>query len=298
MDCWGLKDLREGLSRTFTNITLHSWQINLSGGRKLILDNDNTKLTAIINLTPDSFYKGSRINESQIINTAQKFLSEGAYILDLGAESTRPGASMLDAKEEIARLIPALKLLRRELGDAIISVDTYKSQTARAAIDGGADIINDISGFSLDNDMLKTIAGLNVPYILSHIEGSPASMKDFEGHEDIINTLQVYFTDKINALDNAGLKRENIILDPGLGFAKSGHDNFMIIKQIESLKAFGLPVMLGHSRKRFTGDKNELAGTLAVSALLAGRVSLLRVHDVRENLLALSVSKGIRESGF
>jgi len=298
MDCWGLKDLREGLSRTFTNMTLHSWQINLSGGRKLILDNDNTKLTAIINLTPDSFYKGSRINESQIINTAQKFLSEGAYILDLGAESTRPGASMLDANEEIARLIPALKLLRRELGDAIISVDTYKSQTARAAIDGGADIINDISGFSLDNDMLNTIAGLNVPYILSHIEGSPASMKDFEGHEDIINTLQVYFTDKINALDNAGLKRENIILDPGLGFAKSGHDNFMIIKQIESLKAFGLPVMLGHSRKRFTGDKNELAGTLAVSALLAGRVSLLRVHDVRENLLALSVSKGIRESGF
>ena len=298
MDCWGLKDLRESLSQAFTNITLHSWQINLSGGRKLILDNDNTKLMAVINLTPDSFYEGSRVNESQIINTAQKFLSEGAYILDLGAESTRPGAAQVDAAEEIARLIPSLKLLRREFCDAIISVDTYKALTARAAIDAGADIINDISGFSLDNDMLRTIAELNVPYILSHIEGNPSNMKDFEGHENIIDELQVYFTGKIETLEEAGLNRGNIILDPGLGFAKSEHDNFMIIKHVEALKAFGLPVMIGHSRKRFTGGKNELAGTLAVSALLAGRVSLLRVHDVKENLLAVSLSQSIHESGF
>ena len=295
MDCWGLKGLREGLSRSFSNMNINKWQIN----SKITLDNDNTKLTAIINLTQDSFYEGSRVNEADIINTAQKFLNEGAYILDIGAESTRPGAAQVDSSKEIAKLLPALKLLRREFGeDIIISVDTYKAVTARAAVESGADIINDISGFSLDRDMIKTIAELNVPYILSHIEGTPGNMQQYEGHENIINTLQDYFAEKINILVESGLKRENIILDPGLGFAKSGHDNFMIIKHIESLKSFGLPVMIGHSRKRFTGDKNELAGTLAVSSLLAGRVSLLRVHDVRENLLALSVSKSIREAKF
>ena len=295
MDCWGLKDLRESLSRSFTNININKWQLH----SKITLDNDNTKLMAIINLTPDSFYEGSRVNESQIISIAQKFLNDGAYILDIGAESTRPGAAQVDSSEEISRLIPALKILRREFGNQIIiSVDTYKSITARTAIESGADIINDISGFSLDNDMLTTIANLNVPYILSHIEGNPSNMKEFEGHENIIDTLQIYFTDKIKALEQAGLRRENIILDPGLGFAKSGHDNFMIIKHVESLKTFGLPVMIGHSRKRFTGNKNEIAGTLAVSSLLAGRVSLLRVHDVRENLLAVSVSQSIHESLF
>lgn len=294
MDCWGLQELREKLSRAFTNLNVQEWQINLSGQRKLILNHD-TKLMAIINLTPDSFYDASRINESEIINQAQKFLSEGADILDLGAESTRPGALPVTHDEEISRLIPALKILRKEFPDAIISIDTYKASTAKIAVNEGADIINDISGFTIDDNMLKTLAELNTPYILSHIEGTPADMKNYEGRENVLDDLISYFDAKINVLKDSGFNG-NIILDPGLGFAKSSGDNLTIIKHIESLKIFGLPILAGHSRKRFTGG--NLAGTLAVTSLLAGRVSLLRVHDVKANNEALLIANGVNDSRF
>ncbi|MBQ7216378.1 MAG: dihydropteroate synthase [Synergistaceae bacterium] len=258
--------------------------------------NMNTQIMAILNLTPDSFFAESRIDEKGILSRAEECLREGAYILDVGAESTRPGAEAVSEDEEIRRLVPALRLLRGHFPEVIISVDTYKPEIARAAADEGADIINDISGFTFRGDILdsegmpETIAALKIPYVLSHITGTPKNMQAFENHADIVRELAEYFSAKIAALESAGVSRENIIIDPGLGFGKSSADNFAVLRDIESLSVWGLPVTAGHSRKRFTGEE-RLAGSVAVSALLSGRVSLLRVHDVKENAEALRIAR-------
>lgn len=296
MDCWGLKDFRERLRETFYNINTHEWNFTLPDGRSLTL-NDDTKLMAIINLTPDSFYGPSRINEAEILGTCEKFLTEGAEIIDLGAESTRPGAQPVSNDEELVRLLPALKAVRREFPQAIISVDTYKANTARVSANEGADMINDISGFEFDEGMPEVIARLGIPYILSHIKGNPSDMAGHKSYENILCELNSYFADKLEILGNAGVKRENIILDPGIGFAKGSHENFAVIKNIESLKTFGLPIMIGHSRKKFTGSES-ISGTAAISAMLYGRVSILRVHDVRENRQAMLMARGIQEAGL
>ena len=278
MDCWGLKSLREELSRAFKNIFIQNWNV----GKKLKLDND-TKLMAIINLTPDSFNEASRFNEKNILDAAEKFLSQGAAILDLGAESTRPGFVPVSAETELERLIPPLKILRKNFPDAVISVDTYKSEVAKIAIGEGADIINDISGFEFDNGMADLIAESEVPYVLSHWQKEPC--------ENILSSMVKYFTEKLNYLYEKGVKRENLILDPGLGFGKTNEDNFEILKNLESLKTFGLPVLIGHSRKRFTGK--NLYATVALSGILYGRANILRVHDVEENYRAISMARGL-----
>ena len=279
MDCWGLKQLREELSRAFANFFVTSWSV----GEKLKLDND-TKLMAIINLTPDSFHEASRVKENDVLSTAEKFLEQGAQILDIGAESTRPGFEPVELNEELSRLVPALKILRREFPKVVISVDTYKSETARAAVDAGADIINDISGFELDTKMLELISKISVPYVLSHFQKEPC--------ENILSSMLQYFDAKITTLCEVGVKRENLILDPGLGFGKTLEDNFTILKNLEALKIFGLPILVGHSRKRFT--RKNLFATVALSGLLYGRANILRVHDIEENLKAIEMAKNLR----
>ena len=282
MDCWGLKQLREELTQAFANICVNNWSI----GKKLKLDSD-TKLMAIINLTPDSFHEASRVKESEILDRAEKFLSQGAAILDLGAESTRPGFEPVDVNTELERLIPALKILRKKFPDAIISVDTYKSEVARIAVAEGADIINDISGFEFDNKMPELISQLGVPYVLSHFQ------KEQPSCENILSAMIKYFSSKLQILYDLGIKRENLILDPGLGFGKTPEDNFAIIKNLESLKIFGLPILVGHSRKRFTGK--NLFATVALSGMLYGRANVLRVHDVEENVKALEMAKNLND---
>ena len=291
MNIWGIPELREKISEIMRNIKAQKWEMISPSGHKIILSK-KTRLMGILNLTPDSFFEGSRTNERGIIERAEKFLTEGAYILDIGAESTRPGATPVSESEEAGRLLPALRILRREFPDALISVDTYKSEIAKISASEGADIINDISGCMFDSDMAGTIAGLEIPYVLSHIEGTPSDMTKYESHEDIVSDVQRYFASKISELEGNGVKRENVIIDPGLGFGKSAGDNFSVLREIESLCAFGRPVMIGHSRKRFTGG---ISGTLGVSAMMSGRVSLLRVHDVKENIEALRVAEGIRD---
>ena len=274
MEIWGLKNFREELSKTFSNIFIKEWKV----GDKIFLS-DDTKLMAIMNLTPDSFFEGSRVKENEILTRAEKFLSEGAYILDLGAESTRPGFEPVELNEEIKRLIPALKILRKEFPDILISVDTYKSETAKIAINEGADIINDISGFEFDDKMPEIISSFNVPYVLSHFQ------REEKEDENILSKILSYFEEKLKILYDKGVKKENLILDPGLGFGKNSEQNFTIIKNLESLKKFGLPVLIGHSRKRFTGK--NLFATVALSGILYGRANILRVHDVEENSKAL-----------
>lgn len=287
MNIWGISELREKLSTIMRNIKPRNWEMTSPHGRRIVLGG-KTRLMAILNLTPDSFHEASRIDERTIIERAERFLTEGAYILDVGAESTRPGATPVSETEEAERLLPALKALRREFPDTLISVDTYKAGIARISSVEGADIINDISGYGFDSEMAGTIAELGIPYVLSHISGTPIDMAGFEGHENILGEMDVYFSRKLESLESTGVKLENVIIDPGLGFGKSADDNFTILKNIESLSVFGQPVMIGHSRKRFTGG---ISGTLGVTAMMSGRVSLMRVHDVADNMEALRISE-------
>ncbi|MBR1603703.1 MAG: dihydropteroate synthase [Synergistaceae bacterium] len=300
MDCWGLKNFRLELEQVFNSLKFKNfWRINLNN--KILELDDNTKLMGIINLNNNSFYEPSRVKLDNLIEVVSKMIDDGAEIIDLGAESTRPGAEPLSCDDELDRLIPALKELRANFKDIIISVDTYKSRAAQEALKCGADIINDISGFALDDNILNIIKEFNAPYVLSHIEGTPQTMIEHEGHSDILGELILYFNNKLSELESAGIDLNKIIIDPGLGFAKDFNDNFAVIKNLDALKSLGRPVLIGHSRKRFTrfnniNKLNNLSGTLAITALLEGRAQIVRVHDVSENYIALMTVRKVREA--
>jgi dihydropteroate synthase len=303
LNCWGLEALRVELRSALDNSGTSSWVLPLPGGREIRLD-ANTKIMGILNLTDDSFHVPSRVDGvDELLKRAETMLVEGADVLDLGAESTRPGSAPLPEEEEIRRLVPAVKELRKAFPNAVISVDTYKGETALAAAEAGADVINDVGGFDLDPNMLRCVARSGLPYVLSHIKGKPKDMQDSPHYEDLLAEMNEYFQKKIDEAERSGLAKERIIIDPGLGFGKRTEDNLSILKEIESFGVFGRPILLGHSRKKFTGTvtnaKNvddRLVGTLATSALLEGRVHLLRVHDVLENKSALLMARAVREA--
>ncbi|GHV44517.1 dihydropteroate synthase [Synergistales bacterium] len=303
MDCWGLRELREELSRSLKNMGVRSWTFPLPEGRELALDGD-TKIMGILNLTPDSFHAPSRVKDTDsLLSRADQMLKDGADVLDIGAESTRPGSSPLPIDQEIERLIPALRELRRAFPKAVLSVDTYKGRAASAAADAGADIINDVGGFGLDPDMLPCAAKIGLPYVLSHIKGKPRDMQDSPSYDDLLTEMNAFFHAKIEKAEKAGLPAEHIIIDPGLGFGKRTKDNLLIIKEIESFSVFGRPILLGSSRKGFIGkvsgasrESDRLFGTAAISALTEGRVHLTRVHDVAENKEAVRVARAVREA--
>ncbi|MCL2009587.1 MAG: dihydropteroate synthase [Synergistaceae bacterium] len=301
MDCWGLKALREGLRSALDNAGKDAWVLPLPGGRELRLD-ARTKVMGILNLTDDSFHASSRAaGLDDILERAGAMLADGTDMVDIGAESTRPGSTPVSEEEELKRLIPAIKALRNSFPDAVISADTYKGKVALAAAEAGADIINDISGFALDSDMLKSAAQSGLPYVLSHIKGTPRDMQRSPAYENLLGELNAYFQMKIEEAEQAGLQKERIVIDPGLGFGKRTEDNLLIHKEVESLSVFGRPILLGYSRKKFTGTvtgtgrtDERLAGTLAVSALMEGRAQVVRVHDVKENKNALLMAGAIK----
>ena len=296
MDIWGLKEFREKLSWAMKGMRMTEWRMESPAGHVIELSLE-TKIMGILNVTPDSFYAASRVDEKGIVSRAEEMLNDGAYILDVGGESTRPGAVAVSEEEELRRLVPTLRILRREFPEAIISADTYKPEVARAAVSEGADMINDVSGFTFGCGMPEVIAELKIPYVLSHIRGVPESMAESKPYEDIVRELAEYFGEKLEVLERAGVERERVIIDPGLGFGKGVEDNFAVLKDVESLRVWGCAVMLGHSRKRFTGTGTErLAGSVAVSAIMAGKVSVLRVHDVKESAAALRVATGINSA--
>ncbi len=303
MDCWGLAELRETLRDVLKKTSVSAWTLSLPGGRSLHLDSA-TKVMGILNLTGDSFHAASRIGDiDDLLRRAETMLQDGADVLDVGAESTRPGATPLGEKEELDRLIPAVEALRKSFPDAVLSVDTYKGNVALRAAEAGADIINDIGGFALDPDMLTCAASSGLPVVLSHIRGKPADMQRAPFCDDLLSELNLHFRESIAKAEQAGLSSDRLLLDPGLGFGKRAEDNLTILKQAESLNVFGRPLLFGHSRKKFTGlctgaEKTEdrLQATTAVSAVLEGRVQLVRVHDVKENRQALSMARAIREA--
>jgi dihydropteroate synthase len=250
----------------------------------------------ILNLTPDSFYDGGKYNsDKDLLQKVEIMLKEGANIIDIGAASTRPGASEISEEEEIKRLIPNIKKISKHFPEAIISVDTYRSKIAYEAIENGALMINDISGGTFDENMFKTIADLNVPYILMHIKGTPGNMQNNPEYSNVVEDVLRFFKEQLQKLDAFNVTK-NIILDPGFGFGKNLDHNYILLKKLETIKALGFPLLVGVSRKSMinkvleTSPNDALNGTTVLNtiALLNG-ANILRVHDVNEAVEAVKI---------
>lgn len=259
--------------------------INIKGN---LLNLESPIVMGILNLTPDSFYSNSRINNvNQLVEQAGLMLEQGATILDLGAYSTRPGALEVSEKEEIERIVPAVKAIISAFPNAIISVDTFRAEVANITVNEGASIINDVSGGNLDNNLLKTVAKLKVPYVLMHMRGTPQNMALLTNYEDIISDMLQYFNEKIDYLNSLGVY--DIMLDPGFGFAKTTDQNFEVLRSLEAFNCLNLPVLVGFSRKSMItktlniSAHEALNGTTALNMVaLQKNAKILRVHDVLE----------------
>ena len=253
-----------------------------------ILDLHVPVVMGILNVTPDSFFAGSRtFSEKTVLQRAEKLLSEGAAILDIGGYSSRPGATDIPAAEEKNRIVPAIKSIVQEFPDAIISADTFRADVAEAAVGAGAAIINDISGGTLDGKMFATTAALQVPYILMHMRGTPQTMQQLTQYQALLPEMLAYFAGKVAALRALGVN--DIIIDPGFGFAKTVEQNYQILQNLEAFRMLALPLLAGMSRKSMTyktlgiAPEEALNGTTALNMLaLTKGAKLLRVHDVKE----------------
>jgi dihydropteroate synthase len=269
----------------------------------------------ILNATEDSFFQPSRsFSVEASVGRARLMLEEGADILDIGAESTRPGSSPVSENDEIRALAPVVKAVRDALPDVPISVDTRHPATARSALAAGADVVNDVSGLELPDALLMVslLAESGAPYVLTHTKGTPDVMQLSPHYDDLIPELLEFFERKVEILTRAGVSRERIILDPGVGFGKRRDDNIDIIAKLGQFKKFGLPILIGASRKGFIGrvlelgglassmsPENCLEGTLAISTICAMEsVEIVRVHDVLANRRVIEVAHAIRRRGY
>ena len=262
-----------------------------------------TLIMGAVNVTPDSFYGGGRCDTpEEAVGRGVRMASDGADIIDVGGESTRPGAEPVPEDEELRRVIPAVEGLRKELGkEFFISVDTYKARVAREAIAAGADIVNDISGLGFDEAMADVIAGTGAGLIIMHIKGSPRDMQKNPGYEDTIQEISDYLKERAELARRRGINPDLIAFDPGIGFGKRVYDNLLIIKKIPELRALGRPLVIGHSRKSFIGkvlgldDPGErLPGSLGVAAVAAWLgADVIRTHDVKETKEAVRMAKAI-----
>ncbi len=259
-----------------------------------LLDLSTPAIMGILNITPDSFYDGGRLKDDKsIITKAESLLMEGAKIIDIGGQSSRPGAKPISVEEEWSRIFPALKVLVKEFPDAILSVDTFYAQIAKSSIEEGASIINDISAGNLDPDMFAFIIRSKVPYIMMHMKGTPQNMQDNPSYENLHEEIIRFFTEKISALTKEGVT--DIVIDPGFGFGKSVSHNYQLLKHLSLYKILGFPILAGLSRKSMvtkvlkTDPSSSLNGTSVLNAIaLLNGASILRVHDVRE---AIEVKK-------
>ncbi len=248
-------------------------------------------LMGIMNITPDSFYDGGEYNRPrQAIERARSLVKAGADILDIGGESTRPGASPVEVKEEKNRVIPVIEAIRGEGIDQPISVDTSRAEVARTALEAGADWINDVWALGREAEMISVVAETKAPVVLMHMQGSPQTMQQNPAYESVVDDILSFFEERIEAAVKAGVGFEQIILDPGIGFGKKLEHNRKILSEINRFSRFGAPVLAGHSRKSYLGDlldrekESRLAGTLATSGwLIEAGVDILRVHDVRQH---------------
>jgi len=267
-----------------------------------LVDLSTSKVMGILNVTPDSFFAGSRISsEKEIMQTAERMLADGATFLDIGGYSSRPGAVDISVQDEIKRIAAPIEQLAREFPKSILSIDTFRSEVARVALDAGALMINDISGGHLDADMMTLAGQRRVPYIAMHMRGTPQTMKHLTQYEDLLLEVMQYFADIQQKAKAAGIL--DLIIDPGFGFAKTLEQNYYLLQHLEYFKQLECPILVGVSRKSMIyklleGSPDEaLNGTTALNsvALLRG-ANILRVHDVREAVQTVKLITQLHDS--
>jgi len=260
-----------------------------------------TVIMGILNVTPDSFYDGGRRSEpTRAIADGVEMVQSGAEVLDVGGESTRPGARPVDEAEELDRVLPVIRGLRREV-TVPISIDTYKAGVARAALDAGADIVNDISALRFDPALVSLVAAAQVPVILMHMQGKPQTMQAEPRYNDVVREVRDFLAAQLYEAMDAGIAAERIILDPGIGFGKTLEHNLQLLRGLPTLAALGQPLLVGASLKAFIGKildldpDHRLEGSLAAAvAAVLGGANLLRVHDVAETCRAARMADAIR----
>ena len=258
----------------------------------------------ILNVTPDSFSDGGLFfDKEKAISYGLGMVAEGADIIDVGGESTRPGSKPLDVKEELRRVIPVIESLAKEV-DVPISIDTYKAAVAQRAIEAGAQIINDISGLHFDPSLAEIAAREDTPLVLMHIRGTPETMQKDVRYSSLFPEIVQFLKDSIRTAESAGLDPGQIIIDPGIGFGKTVEDNLLILKHLSEFRILGKPILLGTSRKSFigkilnTGVENRLEGTLATIAIgVLNGAHIIRCHDVPQAKKAIAVADAVRLAG-
>lgn len=275
------------------NLSTTHYTLNL-GGQLLSLA--TPRVMGILNVTPDSFYDGSRCPEkAEITERVHTIVREGADIIDIGGYSSRPHAADISPDEEMRRLSVGLEIIRKHYPDAFVSVDTFRAEVARRCVEEyGVQIINDISGGELDHKMFETAADLHVLYILMHMRGTPDTMMSLTDYDNLIGDMLYYFSERIARLESLGVN--DIIIDPGFGFSKTLDDNYLLMKHLDEFARIGLPLLVGVSRKSMiykyfgTTPAESLNGTTALNVLaLLGGANILRVHDVREAVEAVRI---------
>lgn len=259
--------------------------INCNG---ILIDLSTPKVMGILNCTPDSFYDGGKFkDEATILNQIEKILFEGATFVDVGAYSSRPGAEFVSEIEETKRLLPVVSLILKHFPKTILSIDTFRSQVAKQAIENGAALINDISAGNLDEKMMQTVGKLKVPYIMMHMKGTPKTMQSLANYDSIIKEMLYYFAEKVALAKTWGVS--DLIIDPGFGFAKTLQQNYEVLQKMELFKLVELPILAGISRKSMiykvleTSAQESLNGTTVLNTIaLQKGAAILRVHDVKE----------------
>ncbi len=253
------------------------------------------KVMGIVNVTPDSFFDGGKLtNSNEIVLQVDKMLRDGATFFDLGGYSSKPGAEFVSEAEELNRVVPIVKLLVEKFPDILLSIDTFRSEVAKQAIENGAALINDISAGQLDEKMLETVAKLQVPYIMMHMKGTPKTMQSLANYDDLLKEMNFYFSERVAKARSFGLN--DIIIDPGFGFAKTLEQNYELLQNLELLQFHDLPILAGISRKSMiykaleTAPEEALNGTTFLHAFcLQKGANILRVHDVKEAVECVSL---------
>lgn len=307
MSWWEFPDTVNKIKEALASFSKKTSKILLPSGNSVTFA-QRTHLMGIINLTDDSFHSESRTygNVDKALADALTHAENGADMIDLGAESTRPGAGRISEIEEMKRVLPAVKEIRKNLPHMPISIDTTRNNVAKAALDSGADIINDISGLTFEPEIAKTAAEYGAMLVLMHMRGTPANMSSMCSYGNLLGDINEFFAEKIERAVSFGIDPSKIILDPGIGFAKDYNQNLFILKHIESFKVHSKPILIGASRKGSVGaataagqTEDRLEGTLAVSAICAWTgADIVRVHDVKENKKAIMMTEAIRDADY
>ncbi|KAA3650318.1 MAG: dihydropteroate synthase [Bacteroidetes bacterium] len=280
------------LTQNESSLFQKNLSINLQG---FLMDFSTAKVMGILNLTPDSFYDGGELNSlKSILNRVESMINEGADIIDVGAFSSRPGADQISQSEEINRLIPALKEIKKNFPSAIISVDTFRADVALQAFEMGASIINDISGGEFDKKLFEVVAKNKIPYLLMHMQGNPQSMQIKPNYQNVVTEIYSFLHQKIIQLRAMGV--QDIIVDPGFGFGKNLNHNYQLLKELSHFKNLNCPILVGFSRKKMiqqlvdSNVKEALNGTTVANTIaLMNGANILRVHDVKAAKEAISI---------